>query len=81
MPLPPTHLDPSLRVETFESIGKAVRIYSRRALGQRQFQTLYRPAESALAAAAQRRARSAEAMLTELATPSRADRYETWGHL
>ena len=81
LPLVPAHPDPEWTVEPFESIDKAVRVYARRALGQRQFQALYRPVESALAAAAQRRSRSAESMLTELATPSRADRYERWGHL
>ena len=81
LPLAPRQPDAGLTVEPFESVGKAVRVYARRALGQRQFQALYRPVESVLAAAADRRARSAEAMLTELAQPSRADRYETWGHL
>jgi len=81
LPLAPAHPDPAWTVESFDSIDKAVRIYARRALGQRQFQALYRPVESTLAAAAGRRTRSAESMLTELATPSRADRYEAWGHL
>ena len=81
LPLAPRQPDAGLTVEPFESVGKAVRVYARRALGQRQFQALYRPVESVLASAAGRRARSAEAMLAELARPSRADRYETWGHL
>ncbi|GAB5536090.1 MAG: NFACT family protein [Rubricoccaceae bacterium] len=81
LPLAPAHLDDGVTAEPFESIDKAVRVYARRALGQRQFQALYRPVESALASAAQRRTRSAESMLTELASPSRADRYERWGHL
>ncbi|MEO0557622.1 MAG: NFACT RNA binding domain-containing protein [Bacteroidota bacterium] len=81
LPIPPVHLDDGWTAEPFNDIDKAVRVYARRALGQRQFQTLYRPVESALAAATDRRTRSAEAMLAELATPSRADRYEHWGHL
>ena len=81
LPLAPRQPDAAHTVEPFESVDKAVRVYARRALGQRQFQALYRPVESALAAAADRRARSAEAMLAELAQPSRADRYEAWGHL
>ncbi|MEM8559490.1 MAG: NFACT family protein, partial [Bacteroidota bacterium] len=41
----------------------------------------YEPVAKALAAAHARRSRSAEAMLDELAQPSRADRYEAFGHL
>ena len=81
LPLSPDPLGAGLTVEPFETADAAVRVYARRALGQRQFQSLYRPVEAALASAAARRARSAEAMLTELAAPSRADRYEAWGHL
>ena len=81
LPIAPGQLDDGWTAEPFDDIEKAVRIYARRALGQRQVQALYRPVESALSAATERRVRSAEAMLAELATPSRADRYEAWGHL
>ncbi len=69
------------RAEPFESADQAVQVYARRQLAQRAYTDLYAPVEKALAAAHARRERSAEAMLEELAQPSRADRYETWGHL
>src|SRR5690606_29708430 len=69
------------RAEPFESVDAAVRVFARRQLGQRRLLAAYRPLDAALDAAYRRRARSAEAMLAELARPSRADRYEAWGHL
>src|SRR5690606_17915737 len=69
------------RAEPFETVDEAVRVFARRLLAQRRFDALYRPLEAALAAAHRKRARSAEAMLEELEKPSRADRYEAWGHL
>ena len=69
------------RAEAFDSVDAAFGVWSKRSLAQRAYQALYGPLEKPLAAAAARRARSAEAMLEELSQPSRADRYETWGHL
>ena len=70
-----------LREEGFETVDEAVRIFSRRSLAQERFDALYRPLEQKLAAAATRLARSAERMLDELGSPSRAATYETYGHL
>jgi hypothetical protein len=81
LPVPPEPVPDGLRPETFESADAAARVYARRALGARGFLAAVRPAEAALAAASARRTRSAEAMADELAQPSRADRYESWGHL
>lgn len=81
LPVPPDALPDALRAETFESTDTAARVYARRALGARGFLAAIRPAEAALAAAVARRERSASAMADELAQPSRADRYEAWGHL
>ncbi|WP_412060771.1 NFACT family protein [Rubrivirga sp. IMCC45206] len=69
------------RAEAFETVEAALAVWSKRSLGQAAYDAAYRPLEKALATAAGRRQRSAEAMLTELAQPSRADGYETWGHL
>ena len=70
-----------LREESFDTVDEAVRIFSRRSLAQQRFDALYRPLEQKLAAAADRLARSAERMLDELDSPSRAAMYETYGHL
>ncbi|NNF58619.1 MAG: DUF814 domain-containing protein [Rhodothermaceae bacterium] len=69
------------RAEPFETVDAALRVFARRQLGQQRFQRAYRPLEAALEAAHRKRARSAEAMLAQLGQPSRADRYEAWGHL
>ncbi|MEM6783748.1 MAG: NFACT family protein, partial [Bacteroidota bacterium] len=79
--VPMRHLAGTHRAEAFDTLDRALRVYVRRRLGQRRFRALFGPVEKALAAAHERRARSAEAMLDELATPSRADRYEAFGHL
>ncbi|MEO0857129.1 MAG: NFACT family protein, partial [Bacteroidota bacterium] len=76
-----THRADTHRAEAFDTLDRALRVYVRRRLGQRRFRTLFDPVEKALVAAYERRARSAEAMLDELATPSRADRHEAFGHL
>ncbi|MEP0545706.1 MAG: NFACT RNA binding domain-containing protein [Rhodothermales bacterium] len=73
--------DDGLREERFDTVDEAVRIFSRRSLAQQRFDALYRPLEQKLAAAADRLARSAERMLDELGSPSRAATYETYGHL
>ena len=81
LPAPLAHPPEAWTAEAFETAGDAARVYAKRALGQRRFQALYRPVATALERAHDRRARSADAMLEELSRPSRADRYETWGHL
>jgi predicted ribosome quality control (RQC) complex YloA/Tae2 family protein len=72
---------PGWRAEPFATVDEAARVYARRRLAQRRFESAYHPLEGALEAAHRKRARSAEAMLEELGQPSRADRYEAWGHL
>ncbi|MEM0963901.1 MAG: NFACT RNA binding domain-containing protein [Bacteroidota bacterium] len=69
------------RAEAFDSVDAALGVWAKRQLAQRAYTDGYRPLDKALAAAYGRRQRSAEAMLSELSQPSRADRYETWGHL
>lgn len=69
------------RAEPFDTADAAFATWAKRSLAQRAYTAEYGPLEKALAAAAGRRQRSAEAMLEELGQPSRADRYETWGHL
>ncbi len=81
LPVPPEPLANGLRAETFATADDASRVYARRALQLRGYLAAFRPAEAALAAASARRERSAVAMLDELAQPSRADRYEAFGHL
>ncbi len=81
LPVPPDLLGGGLRSETFATADAASRVYARRALQLRGYLAAFRPADAALAAAAGRRERSAAAMLDELAQPSRADRYEAFGHL
>ncbi|MEM1094552.1 MAG: NFACT RNA binding domain-containing protein [Bacteroidota bacterium] len=70
-----------LRKEVFETVDAAVQIFVRRRLGEQHFRRLYEPLERALAAAAERDRQRADRMLEELSQPSRADRYERWGHL
>lgn len=69
------------REERFETVDAALGVWAKRSLAQRAYTAAYGPLEKALAVAAGRRQRSAEAMLEELSQPSRADRYEAWGHL
>jgi len=69
------------REERFDTVDAALGVWAKRSLAQRAYTAEYGPLEKALAVASGRRQRSAEAMLEELAQPSRADRYETWGHL
>ncbi|WP_420455305.1 NFACT family protein [Rubrivirga sp.] len=79
--VPPSDVPDGWRVETFETVDAAVGVWAKRSLAQRAYRALYGLLDKPLAAAAARRQRSAEAMLDELSRPSRADRYETWGHL
>ena len=81
LPVPLAHPPEAWTAEAFETTGAAARAFAKRALGQRRFRARYRPAEAALASAAGRRQRSADAMLDELGKPSRADRYEAQAHL
>lgn len=67
--------------ETFDTVDEAVRIFVRRKLAARHFERLYAPLEDALTEARDHYRQSAERMLEELSRPSRADRYERWGHL
>ncbi len=75
------HHQPDLREERFETVDEAGRIFARRSLAQQRFDALYRPVEKRLAAATQKLRRSADRMLDELSSPSRADGYERFGHL
>ncbi len=72
---------PAWRAQAFETVDAALSVWARRSLGQRAYAEAYAPLERALGTAARRRARSADAMLSELSEPSRADRYEVWAHL
>lgn len=69
------------REEAFETVDAAARVWAQRTLAARRFLLTYRPAEAALAAAADRLARRADAMADELQKPSRAHRYERWAHV
>ncbi len=70
-----------LREERFETVDEAARVFARRSLAQQRFDAVYRPLEQKLAASAQRLRRSADRMLDELDSPSRAETYEAYGHL
>lgn len=70
-----------LREERFATVDEAARVFARRSLAQQRFDALYRPVEKRLAAATQKLRRSADRMLDELSSPSRADGYERFGHL
>ena len=67
--------------EPFDTVDAAVRVYVRRTLAEAHYHRLYDPLEQALADAADHAQRSAERMMEELSSESRADRYERWGHL
>lgn len=71
----------SLRAEPFDSVDEAMAVFSKRRLGQRRFFELYKPVEMALEKAARKHTRSADSMMRELGSPSRAEKYEAWGHL
>ena len=70
-----------LRAEPFESVDAAFSVFARRSLAQRRFMEAFKPIEAALDSACRKRSRSADAMLAELGNPSRAEKYEAWGHL
>lgn len=79
--VPRTAVPEGWREERFDTVDAALGVWAKRSLAQRAYTAEYGPLEKALAVAAGRRQRSAEAMLEELSQPSRAGRYETWGHL
>lgn len=79
--LVPLRHRPDAPHETFDAVGEAVRVFVRRKLAARHFQRLYEPLEDALSDASAHYRQSADRMLEELSSPSRADRYERWGHL
>ena len=81
LPAPLLHVPDGWVQEAFESTNAAVGVWARRALAQARFVARWRPVEAALAAAAARRARAADAMADELAQPSRANEYERRAHL
>jgi len=68
-------------VETYDTVDDAVYSYVRRALAAQHYKRLYAPLEQALADAAEHYRTSAERMMDELTSESRAARYERWGHL
>jgi predicted ribosome quality control (RQC) complex YloA/Tae2 family protein len=67
--------------ERFDTVDAAVADFVRRTLAQQHFHRLYDPLEEALESAAEHERRSAERMMKELQSESRAGRYERWGHL
>ena len=85
--LPLSYLDDDVREEPFEgdgaddALGRAVRVFAKQKLASRRYDALMGPAEKRLAVASEKSARSATAMLDELGQPSRAGRYERYGHL
>lgn len=79
--LVPMHHLAGQPAEAFETVDAAIRVFVRRQLAEAHYRRLYDPLESALQDAADHYHRSAEQMMEELSSPSRADRYERWGHL
>jgi len=67
--------------ERFGTVDAAVADFVRRTLAEQHFHRLYDPLEEALESAAEHERRSAERMMEELQSESRAGRYERWGHL
>lgn len=67
--------------ERFDTVDAAVADFVRRTLAEQHFHRLYDPLEEALESAAEHERRSAERMVKELQSESRAGRYERWGHL
>lgn len=76
------HLDTTeLRRENFAAATEAVRVVARRRLGLQNFVARYEPLKTRLEEKLDHTRRSLERVREELDSPSRADRYETWGHL
>ena len=82
-PTPLTHLadDVSLRAEPFDSLDHAVRIVARGRLARSRFEQRYRPLVTAVERHRDHLERSLGRMSEELNQPSRADTYESFGHL
>ena len=70
-----------LKEETFDTVEQAVREGVRRSLAHRRFRETFDPLEKALERAASRYDRRMRHMQEALSRESRADQYETWGHL
>ena len=64
-----------------DTVDAAVSDFVRRTLAEQHFHRLYDPLEEALESAAEHERRSAQRMVKELQSESRAGRYERWGHL
>ena len=79
--VPLTDPPPTWRGEAFDTVDATASVWARRQLAQRAFTARYRPVETRLRKEASRLARSAGRMLEELSRPSRAGRYERFGHL
>jgi predicted ribosome quality control (RQC) complex YloA/Tae2 family protein len=67
--------------ERFDTVDAAVSVFVKRALAEQHYHRLYDPVEEALSDAAEHYRRSAEQMMEELSSESRAGRYERWAHL
>ena len=67
--------------ELFKSVDECIRVFIRRKLGQDHFDGVYKPLEKALRTARDQNKQRLDAMITALSEESRADKYETWGHL
>lgn len=78
--LPLLHLR-DLREERFATVDEAVQVYIRKRLGWQAFLKAFIPLEKALRQAHHQLSHQTEQMAEELSKPSRADRYEKWGHL
>ncbi len=70
-----------LEEESFETVGQAVREGVRRSLAHQRFRELFDPLEKALERAVRQYDRRLQHMQEAESRESRADQYETWGHL
>ncbi|PIQ62581.1 MAG: hypothetical protein COV99_05570 [Bacteroidetes bacterium CG12_big_fil_rev_8_21_14_0_65_60_17] len=67
--------------ERLESVSEAVRRVARRRMGLARFRSRYEPLERALISSVRHAERSLSRMDDELQKPSRADTWETFGHV
>ncbi|MBO6574148.1 MAG: DUF814 domain-containing protein [Rhodothermales bacterium] len=72
---------PPAEPEPFESVDAAVRALVRASLSDRAFRSRYEPLVRDVELRARKAADSLASMSREIHRPSRADRYERWGHL
>ena len=70
-----------LEEESFDTVEQAVREGVRRSLAHHRFREAFDPLKKALERAAKQYARRLEHMQDATSRESRADHYETWGHL